>query len=117
VRHLRKKIRLRDHLGLRLWSLAASLALLWFIGSIIAMSGDVRVFQNYGNITVRSLALAASGVVALIVALSGLILVWRARRHAPHRGLRAHAMLVLATLSALTLYLTLAGAIPLVTWG
>ena len=64
----------------------------------------------------HSLALAASGVIALVVPLAGLVFAWRARRDKPHRGLQVHAWLVLATLSMLALYLTYAGAIPMLTW-
>jgi CubicO group peptidase (beta-lactamase class C family) len=116
VRGLRKKIPLRAHLGLRLWPLGASLALLWFVGAAVVMAGDSQIFQNYGSITARSLGLATSSVLALLSAWVGLVAVWRARRRAPHRGLWWHAAFVLLTLSALTLYLVYAGTIPLVTW-
>lgn len=116
VRGLRKKIQLREHLGLRLWPLAAILGFAWFWGAISWMTMDPSIFQHYGNVTLRSVQLAIASVVALVVPWGGLIAVWRARRHRPHRGLFWHAALVLALLGAVTAYLAVGGIIPMVTW-
>jgi len=58
-RGARGKVTLREHLGLRLWPLAATLAFGCFVFFAADLAKDPRVFQNYGHLTLRSFVLAA----------------------------------------------------------
>lgn len=110
------KLALREHLGLRLWPLAATLALGCFLFLAANLANDPRVFQNYGTLTGRSFALAASGIVATVCAWIGAVNVWRTPRLAPSRWLQLHSRSALSVLALLTLYLVVAGAMPLLSW-
>lgn len=118
VRAWRGRIRWPEHLGLRLWPLAATLAALWFAGAAwLAMYDDTDgAFQRYAYCTGWSFQLAAASLAAALVAWIGLVVVLCAWRRGPHRALYWHAVLVLATLSTLAVYLATYGLIPLVTW-
>lgn len=111
-----KKADLRKHLALRVAPLVSVLATLWFVVSIVAMLSDGRIFQHYGVVGARSVALAASGVAALLATLGGLIwIIWSRSERAP-RVLRGYAFVSLLALSAPLLYMTATGALPVVLW-
>jgi hypothetical protein len=117
VRAGRKKIAWRENLGLGLWPLAATLAVAGFAGAFALMSSDNLIIEHYGRLSVRAVVLGVASVAALLVPCIGLVAVLRGRKtQPPHRGLAWHAVLVLATLSTLALYLVSYGVIPLATW-
>ena len=117
IRGWRKKIDLKQHLGLRLWPLASCLALaalLLWIGFVFA---DEDIFRHYGAVTAFSVGLAACSVLAvLFIGYAA----WRATRpehRNAHRGLKWFAWITLGTNATLALYLVAVGLVPFITWG
>lgn len=116
VRALLGKIRLREHLGLRLWPLLSSVTMAAGIASVPILFADENLFVRYGHLGLASLAIAATGVIAVLVAWIGLVRVLHPRYRDAHRGLRWLAWITLASHAGLAVYLVWSGTLPLVTW-
>lgn len=113
----RDRADLTQHLGLRLWPLAGSVALIGFITWIGLVFVDDDLFAHYGAVTGHSLGLALMSVVGVLMTLYA---TWRATRleyRVAHRGVKWFAWLTLGVESLCALYLLAVGMVPFVTWG
>jgi hypothetical protein len=112
------KLAIRENLGLRLWPLAASASIVWFVASFFAMMADFKFYyQDSGYVTVGlpGVLLLSASLCALIVPWLGMAMVVRGMAGA-HRGLVWHAALVLLSTGVLGLCLLSFGSIPFVSW-
>lgn len=116
VRALLGKISLAPHLGLRLWPVAAALALIALPMLFMAMMADPLSIDHYSVLGLRSGLLSAASLAVVLVPLAGFALLLRPSQRAAYRGLWWHAALVLGAAALLGLYLLATGAIPMVTW-
>ena len=88
---------------------------LFFIVTGAAL-GDDEVFTHYGALTVRSLLLAALGIVATAAVLYSAWKVLRRGRRGAHRAVHGLALVTICSQSALMLCLVWLGMIPMITW-
>lgn len=116
VRRIAGRIHLRPHLEVRLWPLAAGLALFAFLAGIALVFTDADLFNRYGAVSVHSLGVATASVLALLLPWFGLYRVMRAEHASAHAGLRWFAILTLLALAMLMAYLASLGMVPFVTW-
>ncbi len=116
VRALMGKIRVREHLGLRLWPLVSSVTMAACIASVPILFGDEELFVRYGHLGPAALAIAATGIIAVLVAWLGLFKVLSPRYQEAHRGLRWLAWITMLSHAGFAACLVWSGAVPLVTW-
>jgi CubicO group peptidase (beta-lactamase class C family) len=123
IRLMYRKVRRRDatdlkqHLGLRLWPLAASVALMGFLAWIGLVFVDEDLFNRYGAVTGYSLGIALMSLAAVVIPLYA---AWKALQpeyRAAHGGLKWFAWITLGLQSACALYIAVVGMVPFVTWG